>query len=1506
MSQLIKWLQFIILCLCSSQTLAYWSCAWPYRTTVTVQETSASTLSDYQVKLTISGADLNGSYNWSDDGFDLRVVDSDDQTLMNYWVDDWDKINKTATIWVRFDTLVANSSRDIYLYYGNEFADTLANVPFTFTEPGIKFHTRNISTNPNSLSEAFSLFNAANDNNSNYGCTFITNFTGVENSTLFGSNINFIAYSETYFQVQAGEEGEWGIRYGSDFGGGGGLYVNGITLEEDWSNDLWWNFNWGNGDVLQGTINLTEGYHKLEVIGQEGGNDGGITVQFQKPSGSFTTYSTANIDIVSRACPVNEPTVTFGAHATGTCPAALAQYRLDGAPWSVAGDVIDQTGNFPGTMLGAITEVESSKVCSGAQVTANNQGGTVSAIQTGVDLDSDVGPVGSFAFWVKLNNDWNDGSAKKLMDASLLTNGLSSEKYFFLDKLADGSMSFKFEDSADGDFTLLEPSGANRLANTWYHVTLTFDLTNGNFQIYVDESLVVAQAITTSGALIDLNTIQFGDKITSPSKGGTGRSADGEFDEINIYNTVISISEIRGLMAQFRACPTMDAKACKATFPDALSFVEDRTANFGYNSLLRNNPDTQVSANTIATNTGSTLFTCETANCTTGDPAVLEVSPGNFQRTNVTNDYNVNFLGNGTIGDTTNEYDDVTVGYIGTLTVDGSNSSEFFIDSLNVSSLGTLNLAAGTYWIRDLIIGYNATINVINGPVHIYVGENVSWSSDTEVNSPSPGVAGNPDDLMMYFYNSFSFGFGTTYSGTLYASETIIFTGSHFFGLVTANQINLGTESEITYDERAYDGLTSITWCDGALGNIDSIGITAATTAVNCLPTSISVSILDAGGSLLSSYEGRINVSTDVGRGDWSVGGSANGTLNNQGQNNGSGFYNMVAADGGQVELFLKNTTAENTVLTLEVDGINNTAAINFQAAGFIFSSIPTQISGLQSNSLTLQAVETDQVTGSCQSLLVNSKNIDMAVECLSPNNCAAANASINSIDVATNDISSVSSYEAVGLDFGNSSDSDASFNFLYDDAGSLRLYARYELLNDNDGATGNYLSGSSNGFVVTPAGFCIESSDSNWPCVTPGLSAACSAFKQAGDNFALTVTAKSYNASADYCSANTTVNFSGTVDVAHNLISPTSASGGDAGTFSVSSVSLASGTSSTPVNFTDMGVYTVAAGGNSYLGATLATNDSNNIGRFYPKDIFIQSNTSATYSDSNVNFTYTGQLLNTGDGSIHYLVPPSVNYVVRGFSGQTLKNYLIPLAATPALSASAISSKLGDLGSVMNVSAGFSPGVISGPNGSFEFTYTFNVNDDFVFDRDANSLIGPFTNDISINISAITEAVDGLTLANGPVNIAGSGGEIRYGRMNIQNAYGPETSPITQRWEMQYFDGVSFRLNTLDYTTAYNLADVGLISVTDVGDSSDPLLNTDSSVSASAGSTGSFNNGLLMVDWSAPLNNHFGNYLFPVSIDSWLQYDWLGAGNENPQGNVTFGHYRGHDKIIYWKEINY
>ena len=69
--------------------------------------------------------------------------------------------------------------------------------------------------------------------------------------------------------------------------------------------------------------------------------------------------------------------------------------------------------------------------------------------------------------------------------------------------------------------------------------------------------------------------------------------------------------------------------------------------------------------------------------------------------------------------------------------------------------------------------------------------------------------------------------------------------------------------------------------------------------------------------------------------------------------------------------------------------------------------------------------------------------------------------------------------------------------------------------------------------------------------------------------------------------------------------------------------------------------------------------------------------------------------------------------------------------------------------------------------------------------------------------------------------------------------------------------------------------------------------------------------------DWTGQTSNE-GSVDIEIDLASlsWLQYDWFSATGDlddagdpdgvadNPEARITFGTYRGHDRIIYWEEI--
>jgi uncharacterized repeat protein (TIGR01451 family) len=86
---------------------------WRYRRPVTISHPCSETLSTYQVEIT-----LDASFDFENTqpgGEDLRVTDSDGQTPLPFWIEQWNRIQQRGTVWVRVPT----SSSTVFLYYGN-------------------------------------------------------------------------------------------------------------------------------------------------------------------------------------------------------------------------------------------------------------------------------------------------------------------------------------------------------------------------------------------------------------------------------------------------------------------------------------------------------------------------------------------------------------------------------------------------------------------------------------------------------------------------------------------------------------------------------------------------------------------------------------------------------------------------------------------------------------------------------------------------------------------------------------------------------------------------------------------------------------------------------------------------------------------------------------------------------------------------------------------------------------------------------------------------------------------------------------------------------------------------------------------------------------------------------------------------------------------------------------------------------------------------------------------
>lgn len=232
-------------------------------------------------------------------------------------------------------------------------------------------------------------------------------------------------------------------------------------------------------------------------------------------------------------------------------PSAMALYHLDEAAWGV---VTDSSGNGKnGSVVGsAVPDSVSPAIitdpgtCGYADIPFNNSSAVYDAIDTGIDVDSAIGNVGTIDFWYKSNAKWNGNNGdRQLLDASNIVPTATGQKYFYLTLRNNSRLNFGLEDSNDGDYTI-EGGSNNFNAGVWVHLAVTWDLPNDKLQLYVNGSLDTEQTFATNGVLGNMDTLFLGDNRSTYLVGAmTGNSANGSIDEARVYDFVLTPAQIQ-------------------------------------------------------------------------------------------------------------------------------------------------------------------------------------------------------------------------------------------------------------------------------------------------------------------------------------------------------------------------------------------------------------------------------------------------------------------------------------------------------------------------------------------------------------------------------------------------------------------------------------------------------------------------------------------------------------------------------------------------------------------------------------------------------------------------------------------------------------------------------------------------------------------------------------------------------------------------------------------------
>jgi|GEM_PF-653166 len=618
---------------------------------------------------------------------------------------------------------------------------------------------------------------------------------------------------------------------------------------------------------------------------------------------------------------------------------------------------------------------------------------------------------------------------------------------------------------------------------------------------------------------------------------------------------------------------------------------------------------------------------------------------------------------------------------------------------------------------------------------------------------------------------------------------------------------------------------------------------------------------------------------------------------------------------------------------------VSNSCTTTFYKSGFVFSRTKTGVSEDVTNQIAgklssesdgdmpyLRALRTNATTGACVARFTAPQTIKMAYKCVNPSTCITGETlRVNNTLIQSNaNLANPILYSDVNVSFDANGSAPLPMN--YSDVGQVQLFANLALAQTPTEPQYTF-TGSSNVFVVKPYDLKITSIQSQSNVTNPGTTQTGVGFIAAGAPFKANVEVYSYyvppalprmppNFGRETAPATENVG----LKIA-GLVNPVAGSLG-----SLTNPNAFTRTGSTGANFGNTTVAwnevgTVALRAHIADGDYLGAGDidglaSVNAGRFYPDHFRLLNPTASngcgsfTYmGQSNLSLGYTLQAETLGNS-------PVTNYA-GGYSGTlALPVYSIENADNGADlntlngSASRFTSTAPSnwVSGIMALpgGAGTFARLVSGgkvvPDGVYESAVLgLRLNDglDGRTIRSADLNTNPGTSGNCVLTSSCTAATLGSAL------------NFRFGRLRLDDAFGPETAPLRVNFATEYWAGNRFSLNTNDSCTQVPRAAItypaGAISV----DANRTVaLNGGSTQGTYANLTAThvgFNAGVAGQVFTAP-NGGTGTFAVGVNLTSlpWLRSDWNQDGDFSdllPNATFTFGSYRGHDRVIYWRE---
>lgn len=790
---------------------------------------------------------------------------------------------------------------------------------------------------------------------------------------------------------------------------------------------------------------------------------------------------------------------------------------------------------------------------------------------------------------------------------------------------------------------------------------------------------------------------------------------------------------------------------------------------------------------------------------------------------------------------------------------------------------------------------------------------------------------GKAEDLIIYVREDLTIAGHNHINGIIYVLGNVSLSGNGSVtgGLAAGGSAGVGGNGDFVFDEEAIDNADFGGMCiPGPKPDLNHYRLEFSSGALSCKAKDI---LIRACADENCTTETSVLSSVDL-----TKNGGVYSTVNFTGHT--VPAAELWHADGGTVLVGL-GATAPSGSYRCFIDGVEvgNIAdcRLTFEDTGFYFD-VPDTISNKNSDQFELFAATKDPVTQKCDSLFKNqTKSVDFSFNYKDPspvNNPA----SLTLTAPTQSKVIAGGSTESVSVQF--DAEGKALLTVNYPEAGEVTLKASHIHTVSTPSGSEELLLEHQDSFIAKPAGFHFFNVSTDRCESSDPYDGNCKVLAKAGENFEMRMKAVGWKSDGDsnFSDNPALQNFKhSNIPIQAAVEVPSLADGGTDGSFSTSAVdfNLSDSESSQLISqsWNEVGTVTAKLTQDiSYLGVTISKENASSelFGRFTPTYLDISGNSpSLTHSCS--SFTYMDQPFGFSGGG-----EPIIQ--VRGMAsgGNETSNYQIgdwwrykhkEEADRNQWSGRSYEDKTGELQAQDSEYPGLS-GSVSYANNANIATLT-GAKVEYV--RLPTPMV-PFDAKFDLKLTAtdVTDE-DGICYkadSSGSCqpfsfeDIAdGASFELRYGRLFLENGYGPESESLRLPLRTEYVSAVTeaniptWSTNVKDSCSPYDThssADSGETVTQGVNmtyPSGFPEIEayTDSSLSSQVDL---LNAGLGYLFFEAP--NAPGEVPFKLHVEPWLKWYWNFDGNKpndlyDPRASAFFGTYRGHDKVIYWHEVN-